>query len=89
MESATYKAIKEEGRLEGRQEVIERFRPSLASLCLEIVRLQLGSLPPEAAAIEALDWEGLSRLSKRLVAAASPEAVREALRDLAAGRRRS
>jgi hypothetical protein len=82
MESATYKAIKEEGRLEGIEEGIERSRADLAGKCLRAVTMWLGSLPPEAAAIESLDWDRLSQLNERLLAAASPEAVREALRDL-------
>jgi hypothetical protein len=59
----------------------------MVGICREGVRARLGALPPEAAAIEALSLEELERLSERLIAAASPEAVREALRDLAAGRR--
>jgi hypothetical protein len=78
MESATYKAIKEEGIKEG----IERARLVLAGICREGVRARLGALPPEAAAIESLSVQELERLIERVVAAASPEAVREALRNL-------
>jgi hypothetical protein len=58
-------------------------KKGLARVCRAIAQARLGTQPPEMAALESLDLERLRRLAEQLIAAASPEAVHEALRDLA------
>jgi hypothetical protein len=76
MESSTYRAVREEGRKEGRKE-------ELSKTCRKLVESKLGHLPPEAEGLEQItDLDALDRLRDRLFAAASPQAVRAALRSI-------
>jgi hypothetical protein len=75
MESSTYKAIFAEGARKG-LELMKR-------TCLHMVEAKLGALPAEATVIEQIDdLDVLDLLTSRLIEAASPEAVRAALRSL-------
>jgi hypothetical protein len=56
MESSTYKAILEQGIEQGGKIMLTR-------VCRELIESRLGSLPPEADSIGALDIERLTRLS--------------------------
>ena len=72
MESSTYRAVREEGRKE-----------ELSKTCRKLVESKLGHLPPEAEGLEQItDLDALDRLRDRLFAAASPQAVRAALRSI-------
>jgi hypothetical protein len=91
MESSTYKAIfaegekwgEEKGEKKGEKRGEEKGeKKGLAHVCRAIAQARLGTQPPEMAALEGLDLERLRRLAEQLSAAASAEAVREALRDL-------
>jgi predicted transposase YdaD len=88
-ESSTYKAIREEGRLEGKEEgrkegMQEGQRKGVRELsktCRTLVETKLGKLPPEAAVIDRItDPEKLGLLAERLIKSADAKAVREALR---------
>jgi hypothetical protein len=95
MESSTYKATFEENPWESFVEsYIEGFaegfrqgfalgaKQALTHVCRELIEFWLGTLPPEAEGVDALGLSRLTRLSHQLIAAASPQAVREALREL-------
>jgi hypothetical protein len=111
MESSTYKAIREEGRLEGKEEgrlegrlegkeegrlegkeegrqegMQEGQRKGVRELsktCRTLVETKLGTLPPEAAAIDRIrEPEKLGLLADQLIRAADAAAVRKALRSI-------
>ena len=80
MESSTYRAVREEGRKEGHK---EGRKEELSKTCRLLVESKLGHLPPEAQGLEQItDLDALDRLRDRLFAAASPQAVRAALRSI-------
>ena len=82
-ESSTYRAVREEGRKEGRKEGREEATRELSKTCRMFVEARLGYLPPEAQGLEQItDLDTISRLRDRLFAAASPQAVRAALRSI-------
>lgn len=79
-ESSTYRAIREEGRREGRREEGAR---ELSKGCRMLVESKLGYLPPEAQGLEQItDLDAARRLRDRLFAAASPQAVHAVLRSI-------
>ncbi|HCF56809.1 MAG TPA: hypothetical protein DFS52_02275 [Myxococcales bacterium] len=80
MDSSTYRAMREEGRKEGRE---AGRKEELSKACRMLVKAKLGHLPPEAAAFEStLDIDTLSGVFDRLLEAPDPKAARSILRSL-------